>query len=103
MAGAGGADVFADRLAAPNLGSLTHEGSRLGGKGLTVAIDVKIKLQLASELRDSIDLFTHTVPSAYTDFLEKLMPVFLQILRGPPVFISTSPEQVKSSPRIFGD
>jgi hypothetical protein len=103
MAGAGGADVFAARLADPNLGSLTHEGSSLGGEGLTVAIDVKIKLQLASELRDSIDLFTHTVPSAYTDFLQKLMPVFLQILRGPPVFISTSPEQVKSSPRIFGD
>jgi hypothetical protein len=102
MAGAGGADVFAARLADPTLGSFTHEGSRLEGGGLTVAIDVKLKLQLASELRDSIDLFTHTVPSAYTDFLQKLMPVFLQILRGPPVFISTSPEQVNNSSSICG-
>jgi hypothetical protein len=62
--------------------------------------DVKLKLLSASELRDSIDLFTHTLPSEYTLFLEKLMPVFLDILRGPPVFISTSPEQV-GRPEFF--
>lgn len=53
-----------------------------------------MKLQTAGELRDSIDLFTHTVPAEYKNFLTKLMPVFLEILRGPPVFVSTSPEQV---------
>lgn len=56
--------------------------------------DAKLKLQIANELRDSIDLFTHTVPADYTKFLGQLMPVFLEILRGPPVFVSTSPEQV---------
>jgi transformation/transcription domain-associated protein len=58
---------------------------------------VKVKLQAASELRDSIDLFTHTGPADYTRFLQKLMPVFLDLLKGPAVFISTSPEQVSSA------
>jgi transformation/transcription domain-associated protein len=56
-------------------------------------IDAKLKLQIAGELRDSIDMFTHTAAD-YTKFLAKLMPVFKQILGGQPVFISTSPEQV---------
>lgn len=63
---------------------------------------MKAKLQAASELRDSIDLFTHTVPAEYTKFLQKLMPVFLDILKGPPVFISTSPEQVSKLRRWDG-
>lgn len=100
MAGAGSAhaDVYAARLADSSIGTpiSTSEGScarTLRVQALTV-LDVKLKLQIASELRDSIDLFTHTVPLEYTKFLQKLMPVFLEILRGPPVFISTSPEQV---------
>jgi transformation/transcription domain-associated protein len=55
--------------------------------------DAKLKLQIAGELRDSIDMFTHT-PADYAKFLAKLMPVFTSILSGQPVFISTSPEQV---------
>lgn len=58
-------------------------------------IDVKLKLQIAGELRDSIDVFTH-VPTEYTKFLQKLMPVFFTILNGQPVFISTSPDQVSN-------
>ena len=61
-----------------------------------MGIDVKVKLQAASELRDSLDLFTHTGPADYTRFLQKLMPVFLDLLKGPAVFISTSPEQVRA-------
>ncbi|KAI5780891.1 hypothetical protein EDC01DRAFT_259729 [Geopyxis carbonaria] len=76
MAGAGAAhaDIYAARLA-------------------DSSIDAKAKLQSASELRDSIDMFTHAQPAEYTRFLQKLMPVFLEILRESPVFISTSPEQ----------
>ncbi len=59
-----------------------------------ISLDAKLKLQIASELRDSIDLYTHATPGEYHKFLQKLMPVFLEILRGPPVFISTLPEQV---------
>ncbi|RPB12496.1 hypothetical protein P167DRAFT_506485 [Morchella conica CCBAS932] len=62
--------------------------ARLGDSTL----DVKLKLQIAGELRDSIDVFTH-VPTEYTKFLQKLMPVFFTILNGQPVFISTSPDQ----------
>lgn len=58
-------------------------------------VDAKLKLQIAGELRDSIDMFTHT-PAEYTRFLQKLMPVFNTILSGQPVFISTSPEQVRN-------
>lgn len=55
--------------------------------------DARVKLQIASELRDAIDMFTHAAVSDYTQFLEKLIPVFLDILRGPPVFNSASTEQ----------
>ncbi|KAH0562572.1 hypothetical protein GP486_002747 [Trichoglossum hirsutum] len=64
-------DVFAARLGDPNL-------------------EIKLKVSIASELRDSIDLFQGP---AYPKFLAKLMPVFMQLLQGKPVFISTSAEQ----------
>ncbi|KAI9769878.1 MAG: hypothetical protein M1839_003575 [Geoglossum umbratile] len=64
-------DVFAARLGDPNL-------------------EIKLKVSIAAELRDSIDLFQG---AAYPSFLAKLMPVFMQLLQGKPVFISTSAEQ----------
>lgn len=73
-AGAGNPDVYAAKLADPNT-------------------ELRAKLQIASELRDSIDLYTHMAGADYTRFLEKLVPVFLDILRGQPVFLSTSTEQ----------
>lgn len=58
----------------------------LGGK------DPKYKVQQASELRDSIEVFQST---DYQRFLSRLIPVFLKILgEGQPIFISTHPEQV---------
>jgi transformation/transcription domain-associated protein len=53
--------------------------------------EIKLKVSIAAELKDSIDLFQG---QGYPKFLEKLMPVFMQLLRGKPVFISTSAEQV---------
>lgn len=55
-------------------------------------LDIKQKLTYATELRDNIDLLCNG-PS-YAAFLKKLIPVFSKLLEGPPVFISTSWEQV---------
>ncbi|KAI4289198.1 MAG: hypothetical protein L6R35_001538 [Caloplaca aegaea] len=65
-------DAFAARLGDPQL-------------------DVKQKLNHATELRDNIDLLC-SGPS-YAAFLKKLIPVFTKLLEGPPVFVSTSWEQ----------
>jgi hypothetical protein len=55
-------------------------------------LDPKFKVQQASELRDSIEVFQAT---DYQRFLSKLVPVFLKILGdGQPIFVSTLPEQV---------
>jgi len=63
-------------------------------------VDPKYKVQQASELRDSIEVFQAT---DYQRFLSKLIPVFLKILGdGQPIFVSTIPEQVRSL-RLGGD
>lgn len=54
--------------------------------------DLKIKTGVATEIRDSIELYCSG--STYGVFLEKFIPVFLKLLEGAPVFVSTSPEQV---------
>ncbi|KAF2436802.1 hypothetical protein EJ08DRAFT_644409 [Tothia fuscella] len=53
--------------------------------------DIKSKVIAATELRDQVD--TWCSGSHYPIFLQKFVPVLLKILDGPPVFISTSPEQ----------
>ena len=58
---------------------------------LMLTADAKYKVQQASELRDSIEVFQAT---DYQRFLNKLIPVFLRILgEGTPLFVSTLPEQ----------
>ncbi|EMC93830.1 hypothetical protein BAUCODRAFT_75390 [Baudoinia panamericana UAMH 10762] len=54
-------------------------------------LDIKTKAALLTELRDSID--TLSQGNNYGNFLAKFVPIFLDILSGPPVFTSTSPEQ----------
>ena len=61
-------------------------------------IDVKIKFSVATELRDNLDLLCNG--TTYAVFLKKLIPVFMKLLEGLPVFISTSWEQV-SIPRYL--
>jgi hypothetical protein len=57
--------------------------------------DVKLKAEAASQLRDNLE---HYISGPlYPAFLKKLVPIFLNCLKGPPVFISTSPEQVCAS------
>jgi transformation/transcription domain-associated protein len=59
-------------------------------------LDVKVKVEAATQLRDNLE---HYITGAiYPAFLKKLVPIFINCLNGPPVFVSTSAEQV----RIFG-
>ncbi|KAK6354722.1 hypothetical protein TWF696_003861 [Orbilia brochopaga] len=52
-------------------------------------IDTRQKFMIASELKDQLEvLHQHD----YSNTLAKLMPVFYQLLRGPPSFLSTSNE-----------
>ncbi|KAK5116206.1 hypothetical protein LTR62_008532 [Meristemomyces frigidus] len=55
------------------------------------SVDLKAKGGLLTELRDNIDSWCQG--SSYAIFLAKFMPILLDILSGPPVFTSTSPEQ----------
>ncbi|KAK3057257.1 hypothetical protein LTS18_011573, partial [Coniosporium uncinatum] len=54
-------------------------------------LDSKIKCSVATELRDSIELWSHG--DGYKTFLQKLVPIFVKILDGSPVFVSTAPDQ----------
>ncbi|RDW62546.1 hypothetical protein BP5796_10848 [Coleophoma crateriformis] len=53
--------------------------------------DVKLKVEAATQLRDSLEHYTSG--PIYPAFLKKLIPIFMSCLNGPPIFISTSPEQ----------
>ncbi len=55
--------------------------------------DTKVKVTVATDCRDAIE-FLCSGP-VYLIFLKKLVPVFMKLLEGPPVFISTSWEQVR--------
>lgn len=55
-------------------------------------IDVRLKLEAATTLRDSLDHYTSG--PIYPPFLKRLMPIFTGILKGPCIFHSNSPEQV---------
>lgn len=55
--------------------------------------DVKVKVEAATQLRDNLEHYTSA--AIYTPFLKKLVPVFINCLKGPPVFVSTSAEQVR--------
>ncbi|KAK0123777.1 hypothetical protein ONS95_008778 [Cadophora gregata] len=53
--------------------------------------DVKVKVEAAGQLRDSLEHYISG--NIYGPFLKKLVPIFINILKSPPVFISTSAEQ----------
>ena len=57
-----------------------------------IHLDAKAKLTPAMELRDNVE-FLCSGPT-YPIFLKKLLPIFIKVLEGPPVFISTSMIQV---------
>ena len=51
-------------------------------------------MEAATTLRDSLDAYTNG--PIYEPFLKRLMPIFINILRGPCIFQSNSPEQVRT-------
>ena len=55
-------------------------------------VDVKTKGALLTELRDQIESWCQ--PPTYATFLAKFVPIFIDILSGPPSFTSNSPEQI---------
>lgn len=55
------------------------------------SLDFKAKYVTLAELRDGLEQLCQT--STYATFLQKFVPIFLNILSGPPVFTSTSHEQ----------
>ncbi len=74
---------------------------RLGPRILTdgLLVDPKLKYDAAVTLRDSLDHYT-TGP-IYVPFLKRVMPIFVNILRGPCIFQSNSNEQVRSHATLF--
>ena len=95
-------DAFAARLGDANLG---RNGSalrvpRLGCHPGTAAdnhAEVQKKYNIATELRDNIDILCNG--PTYPIFLKKLVPVFMKLLEGPPVFMSTYMEHVSCPPK----
>ncbi|KAK2759686.1 histone acetylase complex subunit, partial [Colletotrichum kahawae] len=57
----------------------------------TPETDARVKVEAATTLRDSIDHYING--PIYAPFLKKLVPIFINTLRGPCIFQSSSPEQ----------
>lgn len=55
------------------------------------SVDSRTKGALLTEMRDQMESLCQS--ATYGNFLSKFVPILLQILCGPPVFTSTSPEQ----------
>jgi hypothetical protein len=58
-------------------------------------VDIKLKVQIALELKENCDQFSgpHAHQQSYFKFLDKLLPVFIQILEDkPPVPIPQNEE-----------
>lgn len=72
--------------------SQIRDGMNVPGFVLTVVVDLKVKLNIAIEIRDNIDQLC--TGSSYYTFLEKLVPVFMKLLEGPPVYMSLAWEHV---------
>ncbi|CAG8961386.1 hypothetical protein HYFRA_00013334 [Hymenoscyphus fraxineus] len=53
--------------------------------------DVKTRFDAATTLKDNLEHYI--TPQQYPAFLKKLIPIFINCLKGPPVFVSTSVEQ----------
>ena len=60
---------------------------------ISFVADVKVRANVATELRDSIEPLCSG--ANYPIFLAKLWPIFKTILSGEPVFFSMSYEQVR--------
>lgn len=80
-------------MATISIASPIREEMNVSRYVLTVIADLKVKLNIATEIRDNIDQLC--TGSSYHTFLEKLVPVFRKLLEGPPVFMSLAWEHVR--------
>ena len=62
--------------------------------------DIKLRVEAAQQLRDSLE--NYVTGAIYPAFLKKLMPIFISLLKGAPVFVSTSAEQVCRAFKSYG-
>ncbi|KAJ4373715.1 transcription-associated protein 1 [Didymella sp. IMI 355093] len=69
----------------------THNFEAMASKLDDPSSDIRAKDKLVVEIRDNIENYCQGVQ--YAQFMNALVPAFLKILDGNPVFISTSPEQ----------
>lgn len=60
------------------------------------APDIKVKVEAANQLRDNLEAYISG--PMYPAFLKRVVPILLNCLTGPPVFISTNPDQVRLPP-----
>jgi hypothetical protein len=89
------------KTAGPVGATILHPPNALGESLADWAfiIDVKLKLDAASQLRDNLE---HYISGPiYPAFLKKLIPIFKKCLDTPPNFISTSLEQVRPLEKIY--
>ncbi|KAK3200882.1 hypothetical protein GRF29_213g235076 [Pseudopithomyces chartarum] len=68
-----------------------HNFEAMAAKLDDAGTDLRAKLAQAIDIRDNIE--TYCQGQQYSTFLNHLIPPFLKILDGAPVFISTSPDQ----------
>ena len=105
-------DVVVQRLSSPDSGTFAsvppwpHHNTEFGNINRNakanlplLRLDVKLKVEAATQLRDNLEHYI-TGP-IYPAFLKKLIPIFINCLKGPPVFISTSSEQVRASAMLL--
>ena len=57
-------------------------------------IDLRLKVEAASALRDSLDHYTNV--AGYPVFLKRVMPIFINVLRQPTVFQTAPPDQINT-------
>ena len=62
---------------------------------MLVDTDVRVKAKFATELRDELE--TWVQGGLYAQFLEKFVPILLNLLDTPVSFIANAPEQVRTA------
>ena len=89
-------EVIVQRLSSPDSGMIPSGQAWREKEGFTqrsLSVDVKVKVEAATQLRDNLEHYI--TGNIYPAFLKKLVPIFINCLSGPPVFVSTSAEQVR--------
>ncbi|TPX10443.1 uncharacterized protein E0L32_008662 [Thyridium curvatum] len=92
-------DDILKRLSTPDNGTCLLNASRTAPlvcgpprtNSKALRVEAKVKFEAAIALRDSLDHYTS--PQIYPQFLKRVMPIIVHILRGPCIFQSNSNDQ----------